>query len=506
MSSSREAGALNPLAGSSDRHPPGLSTLFFTEMWERFSFYGMRALLVLFMVDSIERGGLGLDDKVATAIYGLYTAFVYLASLPGGWVADRLLGAQRSVWYGGMLIAAGHFTLAIPLRESFFVGLLLIILGTGLLKPNISAIVGHLYPQDDGRRDAGFTIFYMGINVGAALGPLVCSTLGEKLNWHAGFAAAGVGMLFALAYFQMTKHRLGTAGLYPAHGKPSSPSGIGSVWSRVVAVVGLVGLAAVLGLTGGVRFNPVPLAENSTYLIVGIGAAFLMSILVLGRLTIIELKRIAVLVLLMMAAALFWAGFEQAGSSLNLFAERYTVRAIPGWQFEVPAGWFQSLNAVFIVALSPLIAALWATLNRRGQNPSIPAKFAWGLILLGLGFLVMYAGSRGVGDGRRALPTWLIGTYFLHTVGELCLSPVGLSAVSKLAPQRYVGQMMGLWFLATSLGNLLAGLFASKLVANVAQMPATFLRLTAVIVGAGILLLFVSRPISRWGEEQEPRA
>jgi len=500
MTTATVAAAADP---ASQPHPPGLYTLFFTEMWERFSYYGMRALLVLFMVDAIEKGGLGLTEKNATAIYGLYTALVYVVALPGGWIADRLLGAQKSVWYGGLLIAAGHFTLAVPRREAFVIGLLLIVLGTGLLKPNISVIVGHLYPEGGSRRDAGFTIFYMGINIGAALGPLICSALGEQVNWHMGFAAAGVGMVLALIIFQCTKHRLGDAGLYPSRAASGESRRSVMPWGFVIG--GLITFVSVTGLTmqGTIPFEPVVLSKYTTYLIFGVGGLFLLRVFALGGLSGIEFKRMGVLVMLLLACALFWSGFEQAGSSLNIFAKEYTVRAVSALKWEIPAGWFQSLNPVFIIVLAPVMASLWVGLSRRGTIVSIPAKFAWGLILMGLGFLVMYFGSRGLGPSQRVWPTWLIATYLVHTLGELCLSPVGLSAVTKLAPQRFVGQMMGMWFLSTSLGNLLAALMASEAVATIDQFPTVFLRITAMAVGAGAILLVLAWPLSSWGADPD---
>jgi len=461
-------------------------------MWERASYYGMRALLVLFMVDAV-RGGMGLTDETATAIYGLYTALVYLVALPGGWIADRLLGAQRTVWYGGMIIAAGHFTLAIPSNETFFIGLLLVILGTGLLKPNISVIVGEIYPEGGARRDAGFTIFYMGINLGAAIGPLVCSFLGEKINWHYGFAAAGVGMLLGLLQYKLTAKHLGDAGLRP-RGKDRGPNpGIDKGWYFVAAGLGAVVLVVVLGLTRAVTFDPLFLAKKASYAIVGLGTLYFASVFLFGKLDSLEKRRCMVLVVLLLACAMFWSFYEQAGSSLNLFAERYTHRIIGFFEKEIPAGWFQSLNPVFIIAFAPLVASLWVTLARRNIRPSVPAKFAFGLILLGMGFLVMAGASKVLPSGGKVLPYWLISTYFLHTLGELCLSPVGLSAVTKLAPQRFVGQMMGLWFLATSLGNLIAGLIAGTFSAGtVAQMPAIYLRIVLITVSGGVFLLILA--------------
>lgn len=488
-----DSGALPPKPGLTG-HPPGLYTLFFTEMWERLSFYGMRALLVLFMVDQVKNGGLGLTDETAAAIYGLYTAMVYVVALPGGWVADRLLGAQRSVWYGGLLIAAGHFTLMVPRTEAFYLGLVLIVVGTGLLKPNISVIVGQLYPEGGGRRDAGFTIFYMGINLGAMIGPLICSTLGEKVNWHLGFGAAGVGMLFGLAQYWFMSGYLGDAGKHPAKRKEG---GFDWAWLLVAAGVGVVALVTVLGVMRVVIFDPVTLGTYTSYVIVGVAAVYLVGILAFGSLNHDEVKRTGILIVLLLACAMFWAGFEQAGSSLNLFADRYTVREVAG--FVIPAGWFQSLNPVFIIALSPVMAGLWVMLANRGKNPSVPAKFGIGLVLLGLGFLIMVAGAQLVGSSQRVWPTWLIATYLVHTVAELCLSPVGLSAVTKLAPQRFVGQMMGMWFLASALGSLIAGLMASE-IKTVDQMPGIYLRITVMSVAAGLVLLACVPLMRRWAK------
>lgn len=478
-------------------HPAGLSTLFFTELWERFSYYGMRALLVLFMVDAVEKGGMGLDDKTASAIYGLYTAFVYLVSLPGGWIADRLLGAQRSVWIGGLIIAAGHFTLAIPSTQAFFIGLLLVIVGTGLLKPNISAIVGQLYPEGGAKRDAGFTIFYMGINMGAFLGPLICGYLGEEVNWHAGFGVAGVGMLAGVAQYRFSAGRLGDAGLHAAHPSPErSSGGMDKGWYPVIAGMGIVLLVVVLGLAGVISFNPLALAKSTTYVIVGMAAAFFFYVFAFGKLTPTERNHTIVIVVLFLASALFWSGFEQAGSSLNLFADRHTDRMAMG--FEIPASWYQSLNPFYIVTLAPLFAAFWVRLARRNLDPSMPAKFAWGLIILGLGFLLMVSAAKLVVAGNQAAPYWLILTYLLHTMGELCLSPVGLSSVTKLSPKRFVGQMMGIWFVATSLGNLIAGLLAGRFDPELLhEMPGLFMQIVMTSVGGGLLILVFVKPIKK---------
>jgi POT family proton-dependent oligopeptide transporter len=460
-------------------------------MWERFSYYGMRALLVLFMVDSVN-GGLRMSDEVATAIYGLYTAGVYLAALPGGWVADRFLGAQRSVWYGGLVIAAGQFTLALSPGAMFYIGLLLVVLGTGLLKPNVSAIVGELYPEGGARRDAGFTIFYMGINLGAALGPVVSSALGEKLSWRYGFMAAGLGMVLGLVQYRLAAKNLGSAGLLPGHRE-------GVRRKDRVLLFGALGVLLVglfLGWILRIHIDPVSLARGTTYLIVGVALLYFVAAFLFFGLDRTEKNRLAVIAALFAASAVFWSGFEQAGSSLNLFAERYTQRVVLG--FELPAGWFQSLGPAFIISLAPVMASLWIALARRNLDPSLPVKFAWGLLLLGLGFLVMVGGASVAASGYKAWPTWLILTFLIHSLGELCVSPVGLSSVTKLAPRRLVGQMMGIWFLATSLGNLIAGLVAGGVSGQAAnQMTARYLQVSCATSGIGLVLILCARPIKR---------
>lgn len=486
-------------------HPRGLYTLFFTEMWERFSYYGMRGMLMLFMIDAM-KGGAGFSKPTASAIYGLYTAAVYLVALPGGWIADRLLGARRSVWYGGIIIAAGHFTLAIPSEKAFFLGLLLIVVGTGLLKPNMSVLVGELYPEGGARRDAGFTIFYMGINLGATIGPMICGYLGEKVNWHYGFAAAGVGMALGLIQYRLSARHLGSVGLHPQRRPGDLGQGFDKGWYYVAGGMAALCIVVVLCLTGTMQLNPVALAHGASYLIVGLAVVYFVGLFAFGRLTPIETKRTVVLIVLLLAAAMFFAGFEQAGSSLNLFAEEYTkrvfgfLRLIPSMKNgEFPASWFQSLNPVFIIVFAPVFAAFWVMLGKRHLNPSIPAKFALGLILVGVGFLVMAGAAALITQpGVRVLPTWLTITYLIHTFAELCLSPVGLSAVTKLSPRRYVGQMMGLWFLATSLGNLIAALIAGEVSASTGpEMASIYLRIVYTTAGSGVVLLIFSRWLRR---------
>ena len=474
-------------------HPRGLWTLFMTEMWERFSYYGMRALLVLFMVDQTRNGGLEFSDATATAIYGLYTAAVYLVALPGGWIADRLWGAQRSIWFGGIIIMSGHFVLAIPGMASFFGGLILVILGTGLLKPNISACVGELYPPGDARRDGGFTIFYMGINIGAALGPLVCGVLAGQ-NWHYGFAAAGVGMLAGLIQFKLTKTHLGQAGLTPDG--DVSEGYKRKAWSVISLALLTVVFLLWAGLSGLIEFNAGAMAQRTALVIVFATIAYFVYVFAVGKLKPDERNRVIVILVLVAACALFWSGFEQAGSSLNLFAERYTIRDFGA--FVIPTTWFQSLNPVFIILLAPVYSAMWVALARRFLEPAAPTKFALGLIIMGLGFVLMIGAASLVADGQQVLPTWLLFTYLLHTMGELALSPVGLSSITKLAPKRFVGQMMGMWFMCTGLGNVIAGLIAGELTGeSLETIPGVYLRIVLITVGCGLLLIAFGRPLKR---------
>jgi POT family proton-dependent oligopeptide transporter len=475
-------------------HPRGLSTLFFTEMWERFSYYGMRAILVLFMTNAVATGGMGLDDVTATAIYGLYTAAVYVVALPGGWIADHLLGLRRAVFWGGSVIAIGHFTLAIPHIIAFYVGLMLIVVGTGLLKPNISAIVGDLYPEGGARRDAGFSIYYMGINAGGFLGPLVCGYLGETVDWHLGFGAAGVGMVLGLIQYSLGGRHLGAAGeLRPEMDVPARRSAATRALVRTIeGIVGLGLIAAVLQSIGAIRLSLVGFVDWTGLFIVSLAGAYLLYVVLFGGLTAVEKKRVGVIAVCFLAAACFWSGFEQAGSSMNLFADRLTDRIINGW--EMPASWLQSVNGVFIILLAPLFSALWLWLGAR--NPSIPGKMGFGLMFLGVGFAVLAWGSVNATLENPVSPVWLVVTYFFHTVGELCLSPIGLSSITRLSPARYVGQMMGIWFMGAALGNLVAGRVAGLI--ESLPLPQLFGSVTMFSVGTGLILLLFTKPLKGW--------
>ncbi len=481
-------------------HPRGLATLFFTEMWERFSYYGMRALLLLFMVEEAGKGGLGFDVREGSAIYGLYTMFVYLLALPGGWLADKYFGLRKSIYYGGIIIAAGHFSMAIPMMETFFFGLFLIVVGTGMLKPNVSSVVGGLYSKDEpARRDAGYSIYYMGINIGAFIAPLVTGWLGEGFSWHYGFGAAGVGMVIGVIQYKMTEGYLGDIGLVPeSTGSPEEDARRKSGITRGLLILGsLVAVLLVLLFSGTITIDPVSFAGYSSYIILGAVLLYFIYIFTAEKLDADEKKKIGAIAVLFLFSAVFWSGFEQAGSSLNLFAYDYTDRFIGSW--EMPASWLQSVNPIFIIILSPVFGWLWIKLAKRQLEPRTPVKFSLGIILLGLGFAIMAVASEYVAQGDLVLPTWLIFTYFFHTAGELSFSPIGMSAVTKLAPKKLVGQMMGVWFMSIALGNLIAGLVAGEMGASELSknaLPELFWSITQFTVGVGVVMLAVS-PIMR---------
>jgi POT family proton-dependent oligopeptide transporter len=476
-------------------HPRGLSTLFFTEMWERFSYYGMRALLILFMTAAPAAGGLGFDTATAGAVYGLYTSMVYMTGLPGGWIADRLLGPRRAVLYGGILIACGHFSMAVPSMTSFYFGLFLIVIGTGLLKGNVSVIVGRLYATDDVRRDAGYSIFYMGINLGAFIAPLVCGYLGQRVSWHMGFGAAGVGMALGVIQYVAGSKYLGTAGLYPADaGSPAANAVQRRGAIKWITIVGGVVLAAVLAV--GMRLVPVTptgIADAAGYGLLIVTLAFFAWLFLSPGWTREERHRLVIIGVLFLAAALFWAAFEQAGSTLNLFADRNTDNRVLGWSF--PSTYYQSLNSLFIIALAPVFAWMWVRLAHRNAEPTSPAKFGWGLVLVGAGFAVLVWAAVRAEAGVMVSPMWLTVTYFLHTCGELALSPVGLSAMSKLAPVRIGGLVMGVWFLGSSVGNYIGGRMAAFYEAW--TLPSLFGAVAAFSIGAGVLLLLLAKPLHR---------
>lgn len=487
-------------------HPWGLSTLFLTEMWERFSFYGIRPLLTLYMAAALMDGGFGFERPQATAIVGIYSSSVYLSSLPGGWIADRLLGLRRAILYGAILISAGHISIGLSAlaggKLTFFLGLILIVLGTGLLKPNISAIVGDLYPEGGARRDAGFSIFYMGINLGAFFAPLITGFLGEKYGWHLGFGAAGVGMLIGLVvYITRSKSTLGEMGMEPTKHPDPKIQTKRENQVKLYTGIGLAILAVViiLAATGIINLDAQVLGHYMAYVLVGLAVVYFAYLFIAGGLNSDEKKRVIVIGVLFVAAAIFWGAFEQAPTSLSLFAKDFTQRTVFG--FEVPATWLQAVNSLFIILLAPVFAFVWTGLSKKGINISSPAKFALGLALAGVGFLIMiFAANILVASNGTVKVSmfWLIFTYLFHTFGELCVSPVGLSSMTKLSPRRYVGQMMGIWFLAASLGNLIAGLVGGSVdPEKLEQTPILFTYTTAALVVSAVVLGLLAIPISK---------
>jgi POT family proton-dependent oligopeptide transporter len=468
-------------------HPRGLSTLFFTEMWERFSYYGMRALLILFMTATVAKGGLGFPTSKAGAIYGLYTAMIYLFSLPGGWLADRIIGLQRGVLWGGVIIALGHFSMAIPSLTTFYIGLALIVIGTGLLKPNISTLVGTLYAEQDVRRDAGFSIYYMGINIGALISPLVCGYLGENIDWHYGFGAAGVGMTLGLVQYVLGSKYLGEGGITASR----TESDFRLLWRVLIGSLIVIVAGAAVAFSGFLPFSAETLSDVFGVILTGIVVVFFVWLLTSKGYSSAERRRFWAILVLFIAAAAFWSAFEQAGSTLNLFAERNTN--MHQWDFPLwglfRASYFQSFNSIFLIALAPVLAWLWVTLGR--SEPSSTAKFSWGLVFVGLGFAILIP----VANSTNASPWWLTLTYLLHTIGELCLSPVGMSAITKLAPARIGGLMMGTWFLSISVGDFIGGRLAS--VYETFPLPLLFGIVAGFCIVLGALLVLLIKPMRR---------
>ena len=480
-----------PAAGALDTrffgHPRGLSTLFFTELWERFSYYGMRALLTLFMVAPVTVGGLGYEKKAATAVFGNYTMAVYMLTIVGGFIADNFIGSRASVLYGGIIIACGHFSMAFNSETTFFLGLTLVALGTGLLKPNISTMVGSLYRPDDERRDAGFSIFYMGINIGGFAAPLVTGWLAQSEefrgllsswgmnplhSWHWGFAAAGVGMTLGLIVYLITGRNL-------AQVRRPPPRTAGRPWGKLVVVI----------IATGALMWVMTLADQYPWIVYAMFGAQIAAVLFFAFKPGQDSKRIAAILVFFIAAEIFWAIFEQSGSTIALFGDELTRTTILGWNF--PSAWFQSLNPVFVILLAPLFAWLWIALGK--LQPSSPFKFMLGLVFLGLSFVWMVPAARLTVDGKVS-PLWIAGLFLLQTMGEMCLSPVGLSTMTKLAPQRLLGLVMGIWFLAAALGNKLAGVLAGHFESKDPDALAQFFLKQAMWVGVATVILLALVP------------
>ncbi|MFN8355691.1 MAG: peptide MFS transporter [Spirosomataceae bacterium] len=487
-------------------HPMGLLVLFLTEMWERFGYYGMRAILLLYLISDKATGALGLDEKNGAATYALYTASVYLLTLPGGWIADNIMGQKKAILYGGILITIGYALLAISAGVTvFYIGLITVACGTGLLKANISSIVGELYdPKDNRRRDEAFSIFYMGINIGSMLGIIIVGYIGERISWNSGFAAASIAMFLGLIVFALWGKQyikgygeVPSAKLKGANDEPVGSSNINkTVLYGILAL--LVAYFAYLQLTGQIDLTSAPgLANAAKNIIVSITIAYFLVILFGAGLNTVEKKRVVVLGVFFFAAALFWSGFEQAATSFQIFSERHSVRTFFGW--EMPSSWFQFFNAAFIVVFAPIVNAIWAFLDKKGLNPPIPFKFGLGVLLMGFGFYIMEMGANVAVTGVKASFWFLSMTYVIHTIGELCLSPVGLSAFTKLSPRQFVSQFMGIWFVAASLGNLIAGLFAGNFEeSNLQAMPSLFHQVFLFGTISGVVLLALYKPIQNW--------
>ena len=447
-------------------HPAGLSTLFFTEMWERFSYYGMRAFLIFYMTRDVNLGALGMKDATAGLILGVYTSSVYLLSLPGGWIADRFLGQRKAVTYGGIGIMLGSILLALPNDGLFYADLALAALGTGLLKPNVSTIVGQLYSAEDPRRESGFTIYYMGINIGAFGAPLVCGFIAESkwfhnflanqginpnYSWKFAFGAVAVGMLAGLIQYVLGQGRLGDAGLHPTI--PTDKAAASRDRGVLGGILGGIALLAILGVVFRDNITQKMISTAFPIMLAVISIALFVGLYMNAR-DHGERKRIIAMLPLFLGAIAFFGIFEQASSTLNLFAERNTTPSLFGF---MEPSYYQSVNSVFIIALAPVFAWLWLALGKKKKEPSSVLKFSIGMALITLAFVVMLPTLSTVNSGGRTSGLYLVALYFFYTCSELCISPVGLSSMSRLAPKRLAGMVMGTWFLATSIGNFIAG-------------------------------------------------
>ena len=485
-------------------HPKPLKGLFFTELWERFSYYGIRPLLILYMAALISQGGLGLDRPTASAIVGLFAGSMYLMTVFGGWIADRWLGQEKAVWYGSIITACGHLSIALTVLFGhffFYLGLVLIVIGSGLFKTCISVIVGTLYKAQDSRRDAGFSIFYMGINLGSVLAPLIAGLFVKDSGWHWGFGIGGIGMLISLIIFRtitipQLKHFQTLKGEVSTWNQVSNQN---QYAPKVVAIfVLLVTSVVALSAMGYLKINPVIIVKYLTVVISIAIIAYFSYLLIFANLNNTEKKQIIICFILLMTAALFWSAFEQKPTSFNLFAQDFTDRHFLG--FEIPEIWFQSINPILIVIFAPIAAWLWVKLGKANREPSYITKFIIALILAAAGFGIMVLASHSVieNHGHTVSPLWLIGAMFMLTLGELCLSPVGLSAMTKLAPNIIRGQVMGLWFTASALGNLMAGLIGGHVSANeIDQLPTLFMRCVIALLIGAIILWLLRTPIRK---------
>jgi POT family proton-dependent oligopeptide transporter len=489
-------------------HPRGLSTLFFTEMWERFSWYGMRSFLILYLIAPTDAGGLGIDKITAGVLFGIYTSLVYLMSLPGGWIADRFLGQRKSVLYGGAGIMLGHICLAIPATPAFYLGLYCIILGTGLLKPNVSAMVGQLYTQEDKRRSAGFAIFYMGINVGAIIAPIVAGGLAQSawwkrvlldhgldpnLSWHFGFGTAAVCMFFGLIQYVAGWHKLGDVGMHPT--VPTEPA----IAARDRKVLTGVVLGCVLGPLLGALIVSQGVVEISN---MGDGLSIVLMLSSVAMFYVMytkmardedEKKRIVAMMVLFVGCIAFFGLFEQAATTMDVFADEHTRNAYFGWGF--PSSWWQFVNPAWILILSPFFSLAWLRMSAKNREPSSPMKFAIGMVACGVSFALLLPAVGALGGTDRVSPNYLMGFYLFQTIAELFISPVGLSSMSKLAPARMTGMVMGVWFFAISIGEYLAGRASTVSVKLSPTGFFSFMTIGSFVIAAGLFLAV--RPVRK---------
>jgi len=491
-------------------HPKPLRPLFFTEMWERFSYYSIRPLLVLFMVATVGSGGFGFDEVTASAIYGIFAGSLYLAAVPGGWLADNWLGQERALWWGSIIIALGHLCIALSAMFGmtlFFVGLICIVLGSGLFKTCISVMVGALYSKGDVRRDSGFTLFYMGINIGALLAALIVGVFKEQGMWHVGFGVGGLGMLVSLLIYRFSAQKTLT--------RYAQAKGIAAEWERsndrfnnigrwVIGFVALLVAIVLLVATGIMPFEPQMVAEYMTYIIASVVILYFAIMFISPRLDKTDKLRLLICFILIIGSTLFWSSFEQQPTSFNLFADRYTDLNVLG--FEVPSIWFQSLNPLFILLLAPIVSIIWVKLGNRGLEPSSMVKFALGMLLAAAGFGLMIIASKSIltNDTGLASPLWLVGSLLLLTLGELALSPVGLSSMTKLAPKGMQGQMMGLFFASLAMGDLVAAFFGGNVSADkIEGLPTLFTTMTVFLVVTAAVLLVLAKPINNMLKKSE---
>ena len=491
-------------------HPRPLRPLFFTEMWERFSYYSIRPLLVLFMVATVGSGGFGFDEVTASAIYGIFAGSLYLAAVPGGWLADNWLGQERALWWGSIIIALGHLSIALSAMFGmtlFFVGLICIVLGSGLFKTCISVMVGALYEKGDSRRDGGFTLFYMGINIGALLAALIVGVFKEQGLWHVGFGVGGLGMLVSLLVYrfsaQKTLQRFAQVKGITADWEVANDryKNVG-IW--VIGLLIALSITVVLVASGILPFNPQMVAQYMTYIIAGVVLLYFAVMFISPKLGKTDKLRLLICFILIIGSTLFWSSFEQQPTSFNLFADRYTDLEVMG--FNIPSIWFQSLNPLFILILAPIISIIWVKLGNKGLEPSSMAKFALGMLLAAAGFGLMIMASKSIltSEGGLASPLWLVGSLLLLTLGELALSPVGLSSMTKLAPKGMQGQMMGLFFASIAMGNLVAAFFGGYVSADkIESLPTLFTTMTIFLVVTAVILLLLAKPINNMLKKSE---